>query len=220
MMRCHPTGQTMHGSGNQSFSGVPEPPFCADRFAHLMLRLFVLRIRFKDEKGQKGDPLYQIAYGVVTRFAGTEPLASKSDFTSFAKWPAGDCALASVTVAGERIVALRVFEALCQGTSLKEVLSANDIVVPKRDFDVTFSRNARPTMALPGLGHSCGQSPKSCLTVPQIGRQISWTRSKSWHMNLVRKRDFHLTSQADGMAHTSEPWKSFCSQTERQKGSL
>ena len=128
--------------GISQFSEIPEPPFCTDRFTHLTFRLYVLRIKPRE----KAKPtVYRIAYGVVTRHAGKAGRTSAGDFTDIGSYSFGKCALSTLTIAGDKGTVLNLFQAMCQGRSLRDALKDANVAFPSLppDVDVTLSRHVR-----------------------------------------------------------------------------
>ena len=103
---------------------------------HLSLRLFILRI------GEgKNNPIYRIAYGVVSPSDHSLEEATGSEFSKLGSYGNKKVFLGSISIFSEREKVLGVYDALSIGSSLKESLDRYGISNDNLKYDVKYIQN-------------------------------------------------------------------------------
>lgn len=131
---------------------------------HLSLRLFILRI------GEgKNNPIYRIAYGVVSPSDHAMEKATGSDFSKLGSYDNKKIYLASISICSEIESILGIYEALSIGNSLKESLRRYGISNDNLMYDVEYIRGGVPVPWHKAniLGNQLSDSRYICMLEPE-----------------------------------------------------
>lgn len=152
---------------------------------HLSLRLFILRIG-EDKK----NPIYRIAYGVVSPSDHAMEKATGSDFSKLGSYGNKKIYLGSISIFSDREIILGIYDALSIGNSLKESLDRYGISNDDLMYDVEYIRGGVPVPWHKAniLGNQLSDSRYICMLEPETLFEI----------------DGHLLEQEalDGAMHT------------------
>lgn len=131
---------------------------------HLSLRLFILRIG-EDKK----NPIYRIAYGVVSPSDHAMEKATGSDFSKLGSYDNKKIYLASISICSEIESILGIYEALSIGNSLKESLRRYGISNDNLMYDVEYIRGGVPVPWHKAniLGNQLSDSRYICMLEPE-----------------------------------------------------
>lgn len=131
---------------------------------HLSLRLFILRI------GEgKNNPIYRIAYGVVSPSDHSLEEATGSEFSKLGSYGNKKVFLGSISIFSEREKVLGIYDALSIGSSLKESLDRYGISNDNLKYDVKYIRNgiSVPWHKANILGNQLSDSRYICMLEPE-----------------------------------------------------
>ena len=131
---------------------------------HLSLRLFILRI------GEgKNNPIYRIAYGVVSPSDHSLEEATGSEFSKLGSYGNKKVFLGSISIFSEREKVLGVYDALSIGSSLKESLDRYGISNDNLKYDVKYIQNgiSVPWHKANILGNQLSDSRYICMLEPE-----------------------------------------------------
>lgn len=131
---------------------------------HLSLRLFILRIG-----EDKNNPIYRIAYGVVSPSDHAMEKATGSDFSKLGSYDNKKIYLASISICSEIESILGIYEALSIGSSLKESLRRYGISNDNLMYDVEYMRGGVPVPWHKAniLGNQLSDSRYICMLEPE-----------------------------------------------------
>lgn len=131
---------------------------------HLSLRLFILRIG-----EDKNNPIYRIAYGVVSPSDHSLEEATGSEFSKLGSYGNKKVFLGSISIFSEREKVLGIYDALSIGSSLKESLDRYGISNDNLKYDVKYIRNgiSVPWHKANILGNQLSDSRYICMLEPE-----------------------------------------------------
>ena len=131
---------------------------------HLSLRLFILRIG-----EDKNNPIYRIAYGVVSPSDHSLEEATGSEFSKLGSYGNKKVFLGSISIFSEREKVLGVYDALSIGSSLKESLDRYGISNDNLKYDVKYIQNgiSVPWHKANILGNQLSDSRYICMLEPE-----------------------------------------------------
>lgn len=131
---------------------------------HLSLRLFILRIG-----EDKNNPIYRIAYGVVSPSDHAMEKATGSDFSKLGSYDNKKVFLGSISICSEIESILGIYEALSIGNSLKESLRRYGISNDNLMYDVEYIRGGVPVPWHKAniLGNQLSDSRYICMLEPE-----------------------------------------------------
>lgn len=131
---------------------------------HLSLRLFILRIG-----EDKNNPIYRIAYGVVSPSDHSLEEATGSEFSKLGSYGNKKVFLGSFSIFSEREKVLGIYDALSIGSSLKESLDRYGISNDNLKYDVKYIRNgvSVPWHKANILGNQLSDSRYICMLEPE-----------------------------------------------------
>lgn len=131
---------------------------------HLSLRLFILRIG-----EDKNNPIYRIAYGVVSPSDHSLEEATGSEFSKLGSYGNKKIYLGSISIFSEREIILGIYDALSIGNSLKESLDRYGISNDNLKYDVKYIRDgiSVPWHKANILGNQLSDSRYICMLEPE-----------------------------------------------------
>jgi hypothetical protein len=131
---------------------------------HLSLRLFILRIG-----EDKNNPIYRIAYGVVSPSDHVMEKATGSDFSKLGSYDNKKIYLASISICSEREKVLGIYDALSMGNPLKTSLNKYGIKNDSLRYDVKYIRDgvSVPWHKANILGNQLSDSRYICMLEPK-----------------------------------------------------
>lgn len=131
---------------------------------HLSLRLFILRIG-----EDKNNPIYRIAYGVVSPSDHAMEKATGSDFSKLGSYDNKKIYLASISICSEREKVLGIYDALSMGNPLKTSLNKYGIKNDSLRYDVKYIRDgvSVPWHKVNILGNQLSDSRYICMLEPK-----------------------------------------------------
>lgn len=131
---------------------------------HLSLRLFILRIG-----EDKNNPIYRIAYGVVSPSDHSLEEATGSEFSKLGSYGNKKVFLGSISIFSEREKVLGIYDALSIGNSLKESLRRYGISNDNLMYDVEYIRDGVPVPWHKAniLGNQLSDSRYICMLEPE-----------------------------------------------------
>lgn len=131
---------------------------------HLSLRLFILRIG-----EDKNNPIYRIAYGVVSPSDHAMEKATGSDFSKLGSYDNKKIYLASISICSEREKVLGIYDALSMGNPLKTSLNKYGIKNDSLRYDVKYIRDgvSVPWHKANILGNQLSDSRYICMLEPK-----------------------------------------------------
>ena len=134
------------------------------KITYLSLSLFILRIG-----EDKNNPIYRIAYGVVSPSDHSMEKATVSKFSQFGSYGNKKVYLGSISISSEREIILGIYEALSIGNSLKDSLERYGISNDNLMYDVEYIRDgvSVPWHKANILGNQLSDSRYICMLNPE-----------------------------------------------------
>ncbi len=131
---------------------------------HLSLRLFILRIG-----EDKNNPIYRIAYGVVSPSDHSLEEATGSEFSKLGSYGNKKVFLGSISIFSEREKVLGIYDALSIGNSLKNSLERYGISNDNLKYDVEYIYDgvSVPWHKANILGNQLSDSRYICMLKPE-----------------------------------------------------
>ena len=131
---------------------------------YLSLRLFILKIG-----EDKNNPIYRIAYGVVSPSDHSMGEATGSKFSKLGSYGNKKVYLGSISIFSEREKVLGIYDALSMGNSLKESLDRYGISNDNLKYDVEYIRDgvSVPWHKANILGNQLSDSRYICMLKPE-----------------------------------------------------
>lgn len=138
--------------------------FMNPKITYLSLRLFILRIG-----EDKNNPIYRIAYGVVSPSDHSMEKATVSKFSQFGSYGNKKVYLGSISIFSEREIILGIYDALSIGNSLKEILDRYGFSNDNLMYDVEYIRDgvSVPWHKANILGNQLSDSRYICMLEPE-----------------------------------------------------